>query len=142
MLAIDGTLIVQLVNFLVFLAILNVIFFKPVGAAIARRRTYINGLAQDIESLQHDAKMLRENAEDKRIAARRSVDEVIAAARIEASAEAEKIAVAAAAQAHTIVERAHADVAGEVATAHQAEPALVASLAQVMVERAFASEAA
>ena len=142
MLAIDGTLVLQLVNFLVFLAILNVIFFKPVGAAIARRRAYINGLAQDIESLQHDAKMLRDNAEDKRIAARRSVDEVIAAARAEASAEAEKIAGGAAAQAHTLVESAHAEVASEVATAHQAETALVASLAQVMLERAFGSEAA
>jgi len=36
MLSLDGTLLVQLVNFIVVLAIINVIFFKPVGAAIAR----------------------------------------------------------------------------------------------------------
>ena len=33
MLSLDGTLIVQLVNFIVFLVILNEIFMEPVGAA-------------------------------------------------------------------------------------------------------------
>ena len=46
MLNLNATLIVQLVNFIVFLAILNVIFFRPVGAAIAKRRAYLDGLAQ------------------------------------------------------------------------------------------------
>ena len=37
MLNLNLTLFVQIVNFIVFLAIMNVIFFRPVGTAIARR---------------------------------------------------------------------------------------------------------
>jgi len=48
LLALDGTLVVQLINFLVFLVVLNAIFLKPVGAAIARRRAYIDGVSHDI----------------------------------------------------------------------------------------------
>ncbi len=49
MLNLDATVFVQIVDFIVFLAIMNVIFFRPVGAAIARRRAYIDGLKHDIE---------------------------------------------------------------------------------------------
>ena len=142
MLELNGTLLVQLVNFVVFLAILNAIFMKPVGAAIARRRAYIDGLARDIESLQSDAKALRGQADEKRAVARRAADEVVVAARSRAGTEAEAIAGDAATRVQKLVSDAHAQVAQEVAAAEHAEPALVAGLAQTMVERAFASEAA
>ena len=41
--------LVQLINFAIFFAILNVIFLRPVSAAIRRRRAYINSVAADIE---------------------------------------------------------------------------------------------
>src|ERR1700730_14160101 len=88
MLSLDGTLIVQLVNFIVFLVILNEIFMKPVGAAIARRRAYIDGLMHDMEQLQRDAKELRGQAEARRLAARREAEDAIARARVAAGQEA------------------------------------------------------
>ncbi|MEA2719800.1 MAG: synthase, partial [Candidatus Eremiobacteraeota bacterium] len=91
MLSLDGTLIVQLVNFIVFLAILNAIFFKPVGAAIARRRAFIDGLRHDIEQLHGEAKTLRGRAEERRAAARREADELIARARVDAGKESDVI---------------------------------------------------
>ncbi|HTD33098.1 MAG TPA: ATP synthase F0 subunit B, partial [Candidatus Elarobacter sp.] len=122
MLSIDGTLVVQLVNFIVFLAILNVVFFKPVGAAIARRRAYIDGLKHDIEQLQADAKSLRGQAEQRRIAARREADEAIARARAEAAKETDAITAAAQTRATEITHAAHAEVGKELAAARADEP--------------------
>src|SRR5471032_2369118 len=107
MLSLDGTLLVQLVNFLVFLLILNAIYFRHVGAAIAKRRAYINGLAHDIESLQGDVKALNDQADGKRAAARRAADEAIAAARAEGSSEADRISADALAKAQSLVDAAH-----------------------------------
>ncbi|BDE08162.1 hypothetical protein WPS_34380 [Vulcanimicrobium alpinum] len=141
MLSIDGTLIVQLVNFVVFLAILNAIFFKPVGAAIAKRRAYIDGLKHDIEQLQGDAKSIRTTAEGRRAAARREADDVLAKARTAASAETDAIIVAAQGKASEIVTKAHADVATELDAARANEPQLIDALANEMLSRAIGGAA-
>ncbi|MGC1380730.1 MAG: ATP synthase F0 subunit B, partial [Candidatus Baltobacteraceae bacterium] len=62
-LSIDGTLVVQLVNFAIFFAILNVVFLRPVAAAIRKRREYINSLVTDYDRYQAEARSLREQAE-------------------------------------------------------------------------------
>jgi F-type H+-transporting ATPase subunit b len=137
MLELDGTLLVQLVNFIVFLAILNVIFFKPVGAAIARRRAYVDGLKHDIEQLQTDAKSLRGQAEEHRAAARREADEAIGRARVEAGKEADAIVGAAQTRASEIVVQAHGEVARELTAARADEPRIVGVLADEMLARAL-----
>jgi F-type H+-transporting ATPase subunit b len=137
MLSLDGTLLVQLVNFIVFLAILNVVFFKPVGAAIARRRAYIDGVKHDIETLQREAKTFRGQAEEHRSAARREADEAIARARAEAGREADAIVGAAQQRAAEITAAAHAEVAVEVDGARRDERRIVDALAADMVDRAL-----
>jgi F-type H+-transporting ATPase subunit b len=137
-----GTLLIQIVDFVVFLAIMNVVFFRPVGAAIAKRRAYIDGLSHDFESLQDDAKGLRGQAEERRAAARRRADEILTAARAAAGNEAETIVSEATGRAQEIVETAQRQVAGELAQARSQEPALVAALAGELVARAFGTEAA
>ncbi len=137
MLSLDGTLLVQLVNLIVFLAILNVIFFKPVGAAIARRRTYIDGLKHDIESLHAEAKAFRGQAEEHRSAARREADEAVARARAEAGKEADAIVSEAQSRAAGITAKAHAEVAIEIAAARRDEPRIVEGLAADMLDRAL-----
>ena len=62
-LSLDGTLFVQLINFAIFFALLNVVFLRPVGRAIAKRRDYINGLVSDYDRYQDEAQNLREEAE-------------------------------------------------------------------------------
>jgi F-type H+-transporting ATPase subunit b len=136
-LSLDGTLVVQLINFVVFLAILNVIFMKPVGAAIARRRAYIDGLKHDFEQLQHDADELRGQAETRRLAARREADEALAKARVAAAQEADAIVAAAQGRAVAITAQAHAEVAKEVSAARAEEPRVVDVLAGEMVNRAL-----
>ena len=137
MLSLDGTLIVQLVNFIVFLVILNEIFMKPVGAAIARRRAYIDGLTHDMEQLQRDAKELRGQAEARRLAARREAEEAIARARVAAAQEADALVVAAQSRAGEVIKLAHAEVAKEVAAARSQEGRVVGVLANEMLNRAL-----
>jgi len=135
MLSLDGTLLVQLVNFIVFLAIINVIFFKPVGAAIARRRAFIDGLKHDIEQLQGDAKALRAQAEQRRAAIRRETDETITRARVEGGKEADALIGAAQTRASEIVHEAHAEVLRELQAARADEPRIVQALADEMLGR-------
>lgn len=133
----DGTLFVQLFNFIVFLAILNAIFFKPVGAAIAKRRAYIDGLKRDIEQLQLEAKTLRGQAEDRRAAARREAGEAIAHARVAAGAEGDTIVTAAHTRSADIVAQAYVDVGHELDAARAQEPRIVDALSNEMLSRAL-----
>ncbi|GAC1659966.1 MAG: hypothetical protein NVS4B13_06610 [Candidatus Elarobacter sp.] len=137
MLSLDGTLIVQLINFIVFLTILNVIFFKPVGAAIAKRREYVDGVRRDIERLQSDAKALRGQAEERRAAARREADEAIARARVEAGKDSDTLVTGAQERASEIVAQAHGEVEREIAKARADEPRVVEALSNEMLGRAL-----
>ena len=141
MLNLNGTLIVQIVNFIVFLAIMNVIFFRPVGAAIARRRGYIDGLAHDIGKLQHDAKEVRGQAEQVRAQARRETEEAIARERVEIGHESDAILLQAQGEAAQIAARALVAVAGEVEAARQNEGQITDALAAEMVRRAIGAVA-
>src|SRR5690348_4328603 len=87
-LSIDGTLVVQLLNFAVFFAVLSVVFLKPVAGAIAKRRQYIDSLVTDYDRYQAEAHDLRAQAEEVRAAARLSAEQQVAAARAAASNEA------------------------------------------------------
>jgi len=136
MLEINGTLFVQLINFIVFLSILNVIFMKPVGAAIARRRAYVEELTHDIEALQGGVNDTRSQADKRRLTARRDAEETIARARQAAAKEGDAQIVAAQAQAAKIVAATHAEVEREVEAARAQEPAIVDALARELVVRA------
>jgi F-type H+-transporting ATPase subunit b len=142
LLSLDGTLVVQLVNFLVFLVVLNAIFLKPVGAAIAKRRAYIDSVARDIEQFESDLRSLRSRADDRRAAARREGDATIASARAQAQTEAAAIAADYTARAAQLVEHAHATVAREMEQARAGEQQIVDSLADSLLSRAIDGVAA
>ena len=133
----DGTVFVQIVNFIVFLVILNVVFTGPVGRAIAKRRAYINSLSSDVEQAEGDLQALRTQAEAKRAAARREADEVIAKARAAAQAEAAEVQAGFAGQAATIAHEAQRNVAAEVAAARAKEDDIVNALSRTLLERAL-----
>jgi F-type H+-transporting ATPase subunit b len=142
LLSLDGTLFVQLVNFVIFLVILNAIFLKPVGSAIAKRRAYIDGVAADIEKFEGERKTLAAEADATRAAARRAAEAAVAAARSTAQAEAAVIVADHLAQANGIVAQAQAAVALEIAAARTTEHDVVESLARTMLERAVGPEMA
>ena len=138
-LSLDGTFWVQLVNFAIFFALLNVLFLRPVGQAIAKRRAYIDGVVADYATYQADAKALREQAEGIRSQARRDAEQQIGKMRAEGSNEAATLAAAYTTQAQTIVEQAQRDAQTELERARSDEDRLVAQLADLMVERSLGS---
>ncbi|GAC1427195.1 MAG: hypothetical protein NVSMB64_33210 [Candidatus Velthaea sp.] len=121
---------------------LNAVFLRPVGAAIAKRRAYINGLATDIEAAESDVKALRGQAEAKRAAARREAEELHAKARAAAQNEAGQVTAGYTQRAAALVADAQREVATEVATARLREDELVKGLAQTLLDRALGPVAA
>jgi len=136
-LSVDATLIVQVVNFIVFLLVLNVVFTRPVGAAIAKRRAYINSLSADTEQAEADLKALHAQADGKRAAARREAADLLVKARGAAHDEAAALAAGAASRASAIVAAAQQTVAAELAEARTKEDDIVAALSRTLLERAL-----
>ena len=134
-LKVDGTLVVQLVNFAIFFALLNVVFLRPVGRAIMKRRQYIDGLVADYDRYQGEAQTLREEAEAIRAAARRKAEATVASARAATSNEVAEISSRYAQQAKSTVEAARSAAAQELENARGAESTAVRTLADLMLER-------
>jgi F-type H+-transporting ATPase subunit b len=135
-LSLDGTFFVQLINFAIFFALLNVVFLRPVSRAIVKRREYIDSLTSDYDKYQAEANALRAEEDRVRAEARRDAEQRIVKARADASNETARLSVDYASQVQTIVESAQREVAGELAAARSDSEKLVEQLAGIMVERA------
>jgi F-type H+-transporting ATPase subunit b len=133
-----GTMLVQFINFVIFFAILNVVFIRPVSKAIVKRREYINSVTNDYDRYQAEAHELRTQAESIRAAARREAEQFLAQERARASNEAGNIAAESNAKAAEIVAQADRTVAAELQAARANEPQTVRELADLMVQRALA----
>lgn len=125
----------QLINFTIFFAILNVIFLRPVSAAIRRRRQYINSLVSDYDRYQAEASSLRAQAEGIRAAARRDAESHVGAQRALASNEAAELATGYSQRAQRVVEGAHETAEREFDEARAGESGAVQGLAVFMLER-------
>jgi F-type H+-transporting ATPase subunit b len=131
----DGTFWVQLINFAIFFVVLNVVFLRPVSAAIRKRREYVNSVVSDYDKYQAEGNALRENAERVRAEARREAEHLLAKSRAEASNKTAELASQYAQRVTGIVEDAQKTVSGELQAARANEDALVAQLAGIMVDR-------
>src|ERR1017187_1184041 len=140
LLSLDGTLVVQLVNFIIFLVILNAIFLKPVGGAIASRRAYIDKVGAVIAQFEYDLKALHAHADEKRTAARGRADATIAHTRAQAQSEAAVIIADHQVQAAAIIAEAQATAGLEIAQARSSSAAVIEALANEMLERAVGPE--
>lgn len=136
-----GTILVQFINFVIFFAILNVVFIRPVSKAIVKRREYINSVTSDYDRFQAEARELRTQAESIRATARREAEQLLAQERAKASNEAGAISAQANAKAAEIMAQAERTVAAELQAARANEPQTVRDLANLMVERALAEGA-
>jgi F0F1-type ATP synthase membrane subunit b/b' len=127
--------VVQLINFAIFFAILNVIFLRPVSAAIRRRREYINSLVSDYDQHQAQAKSLREQAEAVRASARLKAEHRVAAARAQASNEAAELATRYSQRAQSVVGEAQQAAQRELDEARGGESEAARRVADFMLER-------
>jgi len=136
-LSLDGTFWIQLLNFGIFFAILNVVFLRPVGKAIKERRAYIESVQSDLAGFQSEIGKLRSEGDQKRAAARRAADETIAKARSDAESTAAGISEEQAAVASALTAEARAVVAAEMAVARTREDQITQTLAQSLLQRAL-----
>jgi F0F1-type ATP synthase membrane subunit b/b' len=134
-LTLDGTFLIQLVNFAIFFALLSVVFLRPVSAAIRKRREYINSLTTDYDTYQAQGNALREQVASIRAAARRDAEATMSKARADASNTAAEINSSYAKQVRSAIESADATVAGELQNARTNENETVQQLANLIVER-------
>jgi F-type H+-transporting ATPase subunit b len=141
-LSLDGTLIVQLINFAIFFAVLNVVFLRPVGRAIAERRAYIESLTADYDRAQAEASALRARLEEIRASARRQAEQIVAAARSRANDEAAALAADYARRVATIVDEAQRTVEREFAATQPERERLARMLAEQIAECVLAEEVA
>jgi len=134
-LSLDGTFWVQLVNFAIFFVLLDRVFLRPVGAAVKKRREYIESVQSDYEKYAAQISSSQADADRKRGVARREADETIAKARAAAEDEANEILAEKGEDAAAMVDRARRTVAGEVEAARAREGELAQTLAGSLLER-------
>jgi len=135
-LALDGTFWVQLLNFVIFFALLNVVFLRPVSAAIRKRRGYINSVTRDYDAYREQIVALQAQAESTRAAARREAELILSRARAQASNETAQLSSEQSDRVMQTVEEAHQTASRELQSARAGEPHMVEDLAMLMLERA------
>lgn len=141
LLSIDGTFLVQILNFILFWVLLNYLVIAPIRRAIDQRSKYVTNLYREGDELEAQASGLRAQAEAIVSGARRKTDEAMRAAAAQAADTTHAIERKAAEEAAATVQMAHATVASERAIAVEKQHDFVEELAQTMVERATASGA-
>lgn len=73
----DATILIQAINFLVLLAILNQIFFKPILRIQSERQEAVDGARKSAESRMHELKTMRESYHQKLDTARQEAFELV-----------------------------------------------------------------
>jgi F-type H+-transporting ATPase subunit b len=136
-LELNGTAVIQLINFAIFFWILRWVFLRPVSRAITARREYINSVTSDFDTYQARARALREQAESVRAAARRDAEQTLAKTRAEASNESAALSTQYGQQAQQTIEAADEEVNRELTVARTDEPQMVRDLAETMLGRAL-----
>jgi F-type H+-transporting ATPase subunit b len=71
MLNIDGTLILQIANFLVLLLILNMILFKPIRKILSQREEEMNSRRKTIDNYQGRVEQSEKDIEEGKVRARK-----------------------------------------------------------------------
>jgi F-type H+-transporting ATPase subunit b len=137
----DGTIVVQLINFVIFFALLTVVFIRPVGRAIRERREYLTSLTADYDRYQEEAGKLRAEAEGIRAGARREAAEAIARARAHATDEAAALTSQYAANVQATIDGANKTAASELDAARAGENETVQQLANLILERTLSEPA-
>ncbi len=80
----DATLPLVAIQFLLLVAVLNAVFFKPLSKVLSDRQDYVNGNNSEARERQDKAKRLEQDYNDKLSSSRRRSQSIIAEAQTEA----------------------------------------------------------
>jgi len=93
MISVDGSVIIQIVNFILLIWVLNIILYRPIRSILIQRKQKMQGLEQAIGSCEKDAKE-KDDAFSKGIKEARSSGLKAKDALLQEAADAEKAMVA------------------------------------------------
>jgi F-type H+-transporting ATPase subunit b len=139
-LEINGTFLIQILNFILFGVLLNYLFIAPTRRAIEQRLAYVHGLYSEGDEMAAKAKALQAQADAILGEARRRTEDAMRVAAAHAADEAHAIERKAAEEAAAVIQLAHATVASERKQALEKQQGFVSELARSMVERATGFE--
>jgi F-type H+-transporting ATPase subunit b len=142
LLSLDGTFLLQILNFLAFWTLLNFLFIGPTQRAVAARQRHIAELYAKGDEYLAQAGALQAEAEAIYAEGRRATDEIMRGAASQASTEVRAIENKAVEEGSAIVQLAHTTVASERAKAVAAQGPFVQELARSMVAKAVNGDAA
>ena len=134
-LKLDGTFWVQIINFIVFYALLDVIFLRPVQRAIKSRRALIDGIQSEYDHAMEEIATLKTSGESQKATNRRAIEENLTKVRAAASDEAALITTRASSLAHDRIAKAQGVVAAEMQSASQRLDGLADDLAGSLLGR-------
>jgi len=89
--AIDGTLIIQAINFLIFLILINKFLFQPLLELLENREKEIGNIHSEAEALKLKAQQLLKEVDEILVKAKEEAKNLVEAAVSEARREREKI---------------------------------------------------
>jgi len=140
LLTLDGTFLVQMVNFVIFWVLLNWLFIAPTRRAIEERQRFVARLHADADAARAQARALESEAAGLLDEARRRTDELMREGAAKATATAKEIERLATEEAAATVALAQAKVATERADAADKQGVFVTELARSMAQRALGAE--
>ena len=131
----DATLPLMAIQFLLLVAVLNALFYKPLGKVLDERDGYVRGSLTEAEERLAKAKNLAEQYESELASTRRKTQEIVA----NAQAEAQRIAAAKVAEAQQEAqaqrEKAQEELEAQKASAMATLEGQVDALSQQIVDR-------
>ena len=134
-LQLDGTFWLQIINFFIFYAILNVVYIKPAAEALRKRRAYIDSVEAEYEAARRTVQELKAQAGELRAEGRREGDHLAATIRNEAMQRSEEIVAKAQNESMTVIDSALARVETELNSARASRYRLAGELADTMLQR-------
>lgn len=137
LLTLDGTFLVQILNFVVFWILLNWLFIAPTRRAIEERMRFVSKLHSDADAARARAAAQHAEAAALLDEARRRTDEAIRDGAARAATASKEIERRALEEAAATIALAQAEVASERAAAVAKQSIFVGELARSMAQRAL-----
>ncbi|MBC2711498.1 MAG: ATPase [Desulfosarcina sp.] len=92
MVSVDGSIVLQMVNFLLLIWILNMVLYKPIRKILLERKEKVTGLQSDIDGSAQQVKS-KEDAYAEGVRQARAAGQKEKEAMIQAAAEEEKVII-------------------------------------------------
>ncbi|SNR71120.1 ATP synthase F0 subunit B [Desulfurobacterium atlanticum] len=108
--SLNGTVIIQMVNFLVFMVVMDKVLFKPMITHLAKREEELKLLSIEAEELRKAAEKFLQEYEAIIAEAKRKAKELLDAALREAKEEKDKIIAQAQEEMQQRIEKARAEI--------------------------------